>query len=368
MTRISGIRRLIETTGRTGGTGDNWHSTWADDDRQYVALCDGEGWPEVKGHTGQYYNARVYALEGAPPDLRFLHLDGYPDLLAEGRPNVNRYYGFGIIAVGRAIFHYLSTPNHPFEDPDPRFVGAKLIYSPDCGKTWRNQDGSGPVRWEAWAERDRGNMLFFREPGEAFSLITALQMGRAYRDNRDGYVYFYAPNGNREGDMNRLVLCRAPKDRLLERSAYEFFARRRPDGTAFWSADIADRGAVYEFPSGWVNTRVHPYAWHPSVVYCAPLETYLMVNWGMGCDSEGNWFGKPSYLGFWTAPQPWGPWEQVHEETAWLPTGDPEARAYQPQIPSKWIAPDGKLFWLVFTEFRPGYYCYNYQKVEVLTA
>jgi len=30
-----------------------------------------------------------------------------------------------------------------------------------------------------------------------------------------------------------------------------------------------------------VNTKVHPYAWHPSVVYDAPLGVYLMANWGM---------------------------------------------------------------------------------------
>ena len=368
MARIIGLKRLQETTRRTGGTGDNWHTTWADDDRQYVALCDGKGWPEMEGYTGQDYNARVYAVEGDPPDPRFIHLPGYPDLLTEEAPNVQRYYGFGIIALDGCIYEYLSTPNHPFGEPDPRWVGVKLIYSPDNGRTWRNQDGSSPVTWEEWGKRDRGNMLFFEEPGDAFSLITVLQMGRGYEHNHDGYVYLYAPNGNLEGGMNQLVLARVPKDAILDRSAYEFFVSRGSDGEATWSPDIVERGVAHTFPSGWVNTKVHPYAWHPSVVYYAPLETYLMANWGMGCADDGMWFGKPSYLGFWTAPAPWGPWEQVHEETAWLPTGDPEGRAYQPQIAPRWIAPDGSSFWLVFTEFRQGYYCYNYQKVAVVTA
>ena len=70
----------------------------------------------------------------------------------------------------------------------------------------------------------------------------------------------------------------------------------------------------------------------------------MMVNWGMGCDSDGKWFGKPSYLGFWIAAYPWGPWNQVYEETAWAPEGDSAARAYQPQIIPKWIAKDGKSF------------------------
>ena len=77
-----------------------------------------------------------------------------------------------------------------------------------------------------------------------------------------------------------------------------------------------------------------------------------MANWGMGSAPDGEWFGKPSYLGFWTAPNPWGTWTQIHEETAWTPDKDPAARAYQPQIAPKWIAQDGKSFWLVWTDFQ----------------
>ncbi|NLE99366.1 MAG: DUF4185 domain-containing protein, partial [Anaerolineales bacterium] len=190
--------------------------------------------------------------------------------------------------------------------------------------------------------------------------------------NTDGYVYGYAPNGNTEGAMNQLVLFRVPTERILDRRAYEFFVAHHASGAAEWSPRIEERGVLHTFPAGWVNTTVHPYAWHPSVVYYPPLELYLMANWGMGCSPTGEWFGKPSYLGFWTAPQPWGPWTQVHEETAWTPANDPAARAYQPQIAPKWIAADGRSFWLVWTDFqevadagRP-FYSFNVQKVEVL--
>ena len=366
MPRIIRMKRLEETVWRSGGSGDNWHMTWADDDKVYTGLCDGRGWETVPGYSGKDYNTRVYAINGAPPHHSFEHLPGFPDLLTEPLPNRNRYYGFGILALEGAIYHFLSTPNRPFEEPEPRFVGTKLIYSPDNGGTWRNQDG-GPVRWEPWVERNSDNMLFFNEPNESFQLITVLQMGQNYRHNRDGFVYLYAPNGNTEGSMNQTVLCRVPRERILDRSAYTFFAGRTPGGEGIWSKDIRDRVPVHTFPSGWVNTKIHPYAWHPSVVYYAPLGVYLMANWGMGCAPDGMWFGKPSYLGFWTSPTPWGPWEQVHEETAWMPAGDEKARAYQPQISPKWIAPDGSSFWMVWTDFQSGgmYYCFNTQKVEV---
>lgn len=213
--------------------------------------------------------------------------------------------------------------------------------------------------------------MFFEEPDDAFSLLTALQMGRNYQYNTDGYVYVYAPNGSVEGTMNQLAMCRVARDRILDRGSYEFFAGRRADGEAEWSRRIQDRAVVHTFPAGWVNQKEHPYAWHPSVVFVAPLRQYLMANWGMGCTPDGRrWFGKPSYLGFWTAPRPWGPWDQIHEELAWTPGGDTNARAYQPQIAPKWIAPDGRSFWLVWTDFqkvgdkRP-YYAFNLQKVDV---
>lgn len=335
---------------RLGGMGDNWQMSWAGDGRQFVSLCDGFGW----GQAETFHNSRMLAISGGPEEAEFADLPGYPDCVYDwSNPETwGRYYGFGTLALEGRVYQFLSVPNTNLELPGARFVGVKLIHSPDNGETWCNQDGSTPVRWEQWDERSRANLLFFEEPGEAFALLTVLQMGRNYEDNEDGYVYIYAPNGNTEGTMNQLVMTRVPKDRLLERERYEFFAGLGADGDAEWSPQIEDRGVVHTFPEGWVNAAPHPYAWHPSVVYLKGLGLYLMANWGMGCGPDGRWFGKPSYLGFWTAPAPWGPWTQIHEETAWTPADDPAARAYQPQIAPGWIAPDSRSFWLVWSDFQ----------------
>ncbi len=371
MSKITGMRRLDETTHRMGGCGDNWHTTWAADDRLYTAMCDGTGFAGVPGHDGTFYISRVYAIEGAPPDHSFVHLPGFPLLTKGPGKDRNRFYGLGIIALDDCLYHFLSTPNHPFTYDDARFVGAKLIYSPDLGASWFNQDGSQLV-WEQWSERSRDNMVFFQEPDDAFSLITCLQMGKNYEYNTDGYVYLYAPNGSTEGTMNQLALARVARSDVLKRSAHDYFVCRNEDGSATWSGDIADRGAAHTFPPGYVNVGVHPYAWQPSVVYNAPLDQYMMASWGMAVDSDGMWFSGPSYLGFWVADRPWGPWRQVHEEKSWTPAGDQLARAYQPQISPRWIAADGKSFWMVWTDFqrvegRRPYYDFNIQRVEILT-
>jgi hypothetical protein len=347
---VLGAVRREETTLRLGGVGDNWHMSWAADDRQFVSLCDGFGW----GQTEVFHNSRMLAISGLPADARFEDLPGYPDLAYDlsDPASWSRYYAFGTLALDGSVYQFLSTPNRGFDLAEPRFAGVKLIHSPDDGRTWCNQDGSTPVVWEPWDERTPQNMVFFEEPDEAFSLLTVLQMGRNYEDNEDGYVYVYSPNGNTEGTMNQLVMFRVPKGRILDRSAYEFFAGRDAAGEPKWTAEIEGRGVVHTFPAGWVNTKVHPYAWHPSIVYVKALNTYLMANWGMGCTTDGEWFGKPSYLGFWTAPDPWGPWTQIYEDEAWTPDGDPAARAYQPQIAPKWIAPDGRSFWLVWTDYQ----------------
>jgi hypothetical protein len=362
--RIRSLVRRDETILRLGGNGDNWHMSWADDDRQYVSLCDGFGWPGLPGYdmVGKEFNSRMYATSGNPPDIKFEFLPGYPELLnlvgVPGTRDINRYYSFGTLALDGRLYQFLSTLNHQDSRPDGTpwpgmaFYGAKLIYSPDNGVTWCNQDGSTPVVWESWERRSRRNMIFFEEPQGAFSLLTVLQMGRNYGFNRDGYVYVYAPNGIIDGTMNELVMFRVPKAQILNRGAYKFFAGVRPDGNATWAKDITARAVVHTFARGWVNTNAHPYGWHPSVVYNAPLGLYMMANWGMGCTPDGEWFGKPSYLGFWTAPNPWGPWTQIHEETSWTPGNDQAARSYQPQIAPKWIAADGKSFWLVWTDFQ----------------
>lgn len=361
--RISGLVRRDDTIVRHEAYAGMFRTTWTADNRQFVALADGIDMSDPPGKT---FHARVFSLRGDPSGVFFAELPGYPQTPWRKKSDDAQFWSGSCLAVDGCIYQFLMTPNHPYLKPDAsfwpdlRWAGVKLIYSLDDGATWRNQDGSRPVRWEAWGERSKANMLFFNEEQEhgfmAPIFPTFLQMGRAYEANDDGYVYAYATNGDVHETGNQLILCRVPKLMVLERSAYQFFCGLDAGGGAAWSRDIKDRLAIHTFAEGWISSNKvqgqFTMGWSVSVVYNEPLGVYMMAAQGIGLAGNGGWYGKPSYLGFWVASTPWGPFRQISEETAWTPGNDPAARCINPEIPAQWISADGKSFWLVWADYQ----------------
>jgi hypothetical protein len=339
-----------------------FRTTWAANGNQFVALADGI---DMATPARKTFHARIYALRGDPPRATFEELPRYPETPWRKKSDQAQFWSGSCLAVDGRVYQYLMTANHAYLKPDGcfwpdlRWAGVKLIYSPDNGITWCNQDGSSPVTWEPWAERSKANMLFFEEDGAALMtpiFPTFLQMGRGYSANTDGYVYAYATNGDVRETGNQLILLRAPRDRVLDRAAYEFCTGVDVAGGAGWSRDIKERRAIHEFPPGWMSTNVvegqFTMGWSVNVVYNEALRVYIMAAQGIGVAENGGWYGKPSYLGFWVARSQWGPFRQVHEDTTWMPGNDPAARAINPEIPAKWIAADGRSFWLVWSDYQ----------------
>ena len=60
---------------RRMGHGDNWHMTWSDDGRQYVAWGDGRGFAPAALPTR---NNGVAVLSGDADDFTVENLQGYP--------------------------------------------------------------------------------------------------------------------------------------------------------------------------------------------------------------------------------------------------------------------------------------------------
>jgi hypothetical protein len=359
--QIKALIRRDETIARCDFWGSGFAMTMAGDGRQFV-VC-GDGWGTDKYAKTMGFHSRMFTVSGDPPNLRFQDVGGYPDMWISIKDSgAAPFWGGGCVVVDGIIYQSFATSNEPVYHPDGSLpdnlymVGSKLIYSRDLGRTWCNQGGTSPVIWEKWGSRSRQNMTFFKEePEGAFAWLNFLQMGRNYELNKDGYLYVYSNNGDSDGTINELVMFRAPRDRIMDRKSYEFFSGLKPDGTALWTGDISARVAVHTFPRGWVNRNIDgeaSVAWLPSVTFNPMLGVYMMATWGTGCAANGGWYGKPSYLGIWVSRYPWGPFSQIHEESAWTPGGDGAARAFAPQIPAGWISADGKSFWLVWSDYQ----------------
>ena len=256
-----------------------------------------------------------------------MEIPGYPDLIPARAQRATITSALWP-SMGR-IYQFLSTFNHPYERPDGtpwpdmRFIGAKLIYSPDDGRTWCNQDGSTPVVWAPGRERSRETLVFFEEDQEAFSCsCRLLQMGRNYEKSRRIRLRLRAEWKYRRHD-ERARHVPGAQGTASQSSAYEYFAGLRagwPRGLG--EGHIGTREVVHTFPRGWVGKVDHPWAGCPVSPITRRSDCYMMASWGMGTRRTESGSTSPATWAFGSA-QPMGSVDQIHEETAWMPGGDP---------------------------------------------
>ena len=129
---------------------------------------------------------------------------------------------------------------------------------------------------------------------------------------------------------DRMVLGRAPKHRVRERSAWEFFAKLDERGQPVWTSDIAARGAVFANPGR---------CYRSSVSYSAALERYLWCQTGAGEDTR-----FAGGFAIYDAPEPWGPWTTAFSTDQW-DVGPGETQ----HLPARWMSADGRTIQLLFS-------------------
>jgi len=191
---------------------------------------------------------------------------------------------------------------------------AQLAWSSDYCATWT---------WADWRF------------STSFGCPTFLQAGKNYGDARDEFVYIYSPDSNNAYDpADRMVLARAPKSRLRDRAAYEFFARLDVHGQPVWLKDIAQRGAVFSWAGRCYRSGI---AYHPA------LQRYLWVQiLPQSRHPQGPRF--QGGFGVYDAPEPWGPWTTVFFTEDWdVGPGDTGS------LPPKWSSADGRTLTYVFS-------------------
>jgi hypothetical protein len=209
------------------------------------------------------------------------------------------------------------------------FREARLHRSRDHGASWE------PAGW-AFTSQDGlvgGNIL---------------QFGRDYSGARDGYVYHYMleakqpdASNNQMQTPGQIILLRAPRDRLMERDAYEAYAGRDAEHPR-WSTRLSERRPIFEDTSGIGSALGISY--HPG------LKRYLLCT-EHAEPSSGN-------LGIFEAPEPWGPWSTLvyltRSQGSWFGqyhTGehDVPSTGFFWHFPTKWMDASSRELSLNFT-------------------
>jgi CubicO group peptidase (beta-lactamase class C family) len=284
---------------------DNWPMTWADDNHLYTVYGDGWGFePLLKTKLSQGF-ARI---EGDPGDFRAFNIRSETgERRGEGK---NGPKASGLLMVDGVLYMFVRNTGN-----------ATLAWSRDRGRTWE------------WGFRF----------DESFASPAFLNFGRNYSGALDEYIYLYSQDGQSAYEHDdSVVLARAPKLKLKDRSAWEFFQQVDSRGRPVWTREIAHRGPAFRYPG---------HCERVDAVYNPGLKRYLLT---VGYGHHGGW-------GLYDAPAPWGPWTTAfHQEAGWLP----ETHGYR--LPAKWISSDGTTLWLVYSgRGKDDAFCLRGMKLEL---
>ncbi|MEZ6133399.1 MAG: DUF4185 domain-containing protein [Pirellulaceae bacterium] len=300
---------------------DNWPVTWGDDNHLYTAWGDGGGF----GGTNQLgrVSLGVARIEGSAEGYRGFNIWGghQPE---RGQAATFAGKSYGILAVDGVFYMWVGL-FRPNQDP---FDEVRLAVSKDHGRTWELAD------WN-----------FSKADG--VMLPTLLNFGCDYAGARDNFVYSYlirfrsqaGPDDyhdkvpwlqcQRPGTVD---LARVEKSRILDRSAWEFFAGFDDSSTPNWVADLRKRQPVFEDANG--------VGWNLSVSFNAPLQRYLLTTEHTETH-RGN-------IGIHDAPEPWGPWTTAHYSRE-FGKDHVTTNCFYWNFVNKWLSPDGQRFTMVFT-------------------
>lgn len=289
---IRGVRFDPPATIRREAEGsDNWPVTWGADGHLYTSYGDGWGFdPRVEKKLSQGW-ARV---EGGPVDFRGVNIRSESgERTGDGRAGAK---ASGLVMVDGVLYAWIRNTGN-----------AQLAWSEDEGRTWH---------WGFRFTTSMGSPAF-------------LNFGRDNEGARDGFVYAYSQDGpSAYTQDDGIVLARAPKGRLREEGAWEFWA-----GEGRWSADIADRVPVFRYEGHCERVDA---VWHPGI------RRYLLA---VGYNHASGW-------GLFEAPEPWGPWRVAFHTHKW---DLEETHGYR--LPSKWIGADGRMHLIYSGRLREDAFC-----------
>ncbi|MFT5367447.1 MAG: CubicO group peptidase (beta-lactamase class C family) [Candidatus Latescibacterota bacterium] len=292
---LSNVRRSA-TGGLIRDGSDNWPMTWAEDNHQYTAYGDGNGFAP---YTPNKLGMGFAKIEGGSGNFTATNIRSNAENTSYGQ---NDRKASGLLCVDGTLYLLARNDNQKGHH-------SRIGWSTDHMRTFQ---------WAKWNFKELGHPTF-------------INFGKNYEDAQDGFVYIWSndhPSAYKESD--HFVLARVPKDQILQRDAYEFFVHLK-SGKAIWSSDIKKRGPVFKFP----NTCIRS-----SISYNAGIKRYIL--WQNLRQAGGEDTRFSGGFGVYEAPNPWGPWKTVYFTNKW-DIGPGELGCF----PTKWMRKDGKTMYLV---------------------
>ena len=270
--------------------GDNWPITWADDGHQYSAWGDGQGPDHPHDQRISMGFARV---EGDPPEVEVFKIDSPDEQSGDGGSGRK---ASGMLMVEGVLYMWVRNDNLSGEH-------CRLWWSGNQGVNWTRAD------WNI----------------EELGYLTFVNFGQNYQGARDDYVYSVSHNHpSAYVYADDFVLMRAPKGRLTDRAAYEFFRGLDGEGNPTWTTDVSERGSVFHHPGRCQRS---------SVSYNAGLGRYLWWQSGYPNPAGEDPRFDDSPLGIYEAPEPWGPWRTVYYSESFPKPGETGC------FPTRWMGP-----------------------------
>jgi hypothetical protein len=284
---------------RKGVGSDNWPLTWADDNNLYAAFGDGYGFePRLQSKV----SLGLAKISGTPPNFFGSNIQLPNQIHGDGKSGKK---ASGLLMVDGTLLVWVRNANAKGE-------GSQLAWSTDHGKT---------LQWCEWSFDQLGYCTF-------------INYGKDYIGARDKYIYSVShnsPSAYQRADS--FVMMRVPIDKVLTRSAYEFFKGLDEKNNPVWTTNIDERGAVFEDKGR---------CYRSGISYNSPLKRYFWWQAKFQDGVDGRFQSKS--FGIFDSPEPWGPWSTVYFTESWdAATGETGS------FPTKWMNDSGLIMYLAFS-------------------
>ncbi|MCB0729859.1 MAG: hypothetical protein KDC88_02400 [Ignavibacteriae bacterium] len=350
--------KRIHFTGRYANyTGaDTWYPMWASDGNQYSTWTDGFIWTNrsVPWIDCQYTNPgrkmepidKWTADYPQYPQLYHSHSNVPPTCVGIAKIVGDSPLNLDVINLGKLYSGNNLYPCVCLIADNNFFIGTYDAYSIGgrfngfrYSNNWDHWVEETEAGWENqyWKDVRSEETDFFAADSNPrrFNVPHAVVFGQNNNLSPDGKVYFTSHGEIKGGKSNwdkgdAIYLCRTNSDpnSVINTENYEFFNGHNSNGEAIWVNDVTKSKPILEWKD---------HLGSEGITFIPALRKYILMTARLK-ENENNL--PYNVLIFWESDNITGPYKMVHYLKDWGP------QTYFPNIPAKFISPDGKTMWL----------------------